>query len=211
MRTLRGAGVVLVTLALWPARAARSQVTFEGCTDIRGIPVASVRNDGLNDVAMATLASDGSPIIVYNVRVLTWLRPQTRLFFYAHECGHHALGHNFGTAFPKTMEQEADCWGINALFTAHRIRMRDVAVIQGDISRAGRGDWTHLPGPVRATNLRRCIESEGEPDREVAAPPPPPRTFCCDSWGRKRCEIPPMRAGSPCYCVGIPGVGSACY
>lgn len=120
-------------------------------------------------------------------------------------------GAQLRTAFPKTMEQEADCWGINALFTAHRIRMRDVAVIQGDISRAGRGDWTHLPGPVRATNLRRCIESEGEPDREVAAPPPPPRTFCCDSWGRKRCEIPPMRAGSPCYCVGIPGVGSACY
>jgi hypothetical protein len=34
----------------------------------------------------------------------------------------------------------------------------EITVIQQDIARAGRGDWTHLPGGARAIILRRCLQ-----------------------------------------------------
>jgi len=123
---------------------------------MRGIPVASVLADGLRDVAFATLAPNGAPIILYNpsVRRMNW---QTQLFFYAHECGHHALGHPLEG--PRLgQEQQADCWGINAIiYRARLVSDADVSVIQRDLYVFGRGDWTHLPGPVRAINLRKCL------------------------------------------------------
>jgi hypothetical protein len=150
--------VLLATLiGLWCAISAYGQVTFEGCRDIRGIPVASIRDDSIGDVAKATIAPDGSPVILYNVGVLHWLQPQTRLFIYAHECAHHALGHNFGTTHPLRMEQDADCWGIRTAVTDGQLSADDVAIVQADIARVGVADWMHLPGPQRAINLSACL------------------------------------------------------
>jgi hypothetical protein len=136
-----------------------AQVTYDGCVDARGIPVASVRNDGLGDVAMATLVN-GQPVIVYNAIVLSWQQPQTRLFWYGHECGHHALGHGLG-GYVIGREQQADCFGITSLVRLGLLSDSDVSVVQQDLSRTGRGDWEHLPGPVRAINLRRCLAEAG--------------------------------------------------
>ena len=36
--------------------SASAQVTFDGCRDIRGIPVASISDYSINDVAIASLA-----------------------------------------------------------------------------------------------------------------------------------------------------------
>lgn len=152
---------LLTILALWlccPSRAA-SQVTYDGCVDYRGLPVASIMWPGLGDVAKAAYDAQGNPIIYYDPNVLMWLSPATRLFFYTHECGHHALGHL--TRWNQAgIEQEADCWAINTLVNDGLIDEDDVRTIQSDIWRFGRADWSHLPGPQRAINLRRCLGLE---------------------------------------------------
>lgn len=134
-----------------------AQITFDGCSDIRGVPVASIMDYYINDVAIASLAPSGSPIIRYNPRVLLSLHPQTRLWIYAHECGHHALGHNFGTTHPLATEQAADCFATRELISRGILSLADLEIVQGDIAKAGPGDWTHLPGPIRAFNLNACL------------------------------------------------------
>lgn len=153
--------VLGVVLQLLVGGSVTAQITFDGCVDFRGAPVASISRAGLGDVAMATHAPDGSPIILYDPDVLAWLSPQTRLFFYGHECGHHALAHAV-RGIPLSAEQEADCFGIRELFRRRLLGAADLPFIQRDLSQAG-GDWTHLPGPQRAINLRRCLgEREGD-------------------------------------------------
>ncbi len=148
--------------------SASAQITYDGCVDVNGVAVASVRNNGINDVARATFGNN-SPVILYNTAVLAWLHPETRLFVYAHECGHHALGHLFHPPVTVVQEQQADCWAINTLLDQNLLPPSAVSIVQGDIVRASPGDWTHLPGPQRAFNLRACITGH-----DTAEPPPKP-------------------------------------
>lgn len=135
---------------------AEAQVSYDGCVDPFGVPVASINAPQLEDVAMANRDQLGRPIIWYNPSVLVWLQPVTRTFFYFHECAHHVLGHSIGAGHPLMNEQAADCWAIVQMVELGLLP-QGVAVIQQDIARAGRGDWTHLPGPQRAINLQRCL------------------------------------------------------
>lgn len=139
------------------AEGAMGQITFEGCVDYRGIPVASI-DQPVQDVAMATYAPSGEPIIIYNPQALSWLSPPTRLFFYAHECAHHVLGHAVRN-IPFMQEQEADCWAVQQIVSKGLLSNEDVNTVQGDIAKFGKADWTHLPGSVRAINLRTCLAS----------------------------------------------------
>ena len=133
-----------------------AQVTFDGCSDFRGLPVASILNPALPDVAMASLAPNGAPIIQYNPNVLITLSPQTRMFFYAHECAHHALAH-MARNIPFRQEQEADCWAIQTLVQRGIFTLQgDVAAVQRDLAFSP-GDWTHVPGPQRQFNLQACL------------------------------------------------------
>jgi hypothetical protein len=159
--------VTALSLASWSS--AFGQVTFDGCVDARGLPVASIPNYGLNDIASATLDPAGRPVIYYNPRVVVTHYPATRLFFYAHECGHHALGHTFGSV-GMSQEQAADCWAIRTLDERGMVTQADVAVIQRELVQFSRADWTHLPGGQRAINLAACLQMEEDrpepkPDR----------------------------------------------
>lgn len=146
-------GTILFVLSV---RVAGAQVTFDGCVDFRGIPVASVLNPALRDVAMASWAGNGAPIIQYNPGVLAQMAPQTRMFFYAHECAHHALAHGVRN-IPLQQEQEADCWAIRTLVGRGILNAgSDVQAVQLDLSFSP-GDWTHVPGPQRQFNLRACL------------------------------------------------------
>ena len=40
------------------------QTTYDGCTDFRGLPVASVLDNSIRDVAIAGYAPNGAPIII---------------------------------------------------------------------------------------------------------------------------------------------------
>jgi hypothetical protein len=147
---LRG---ILICLFLLPSDAALGQVAFEGCVDFRGFPVASIQNPMVQDIAVATYAPNGQPVILYNPIALSWVSPATRIFFYAHECAHHVLGHGV-QGHPPGQEQDADCWGIQELVSRGILNDAGVTAVQRDIARFGRGDPTHLPGPQRASNLR---------------------------------------------------------
>lgn len=191
--------VLLATLA-WAAPAA-AQITYEGCRDMYGMPVASIMNAGINDVAIATVQS-GRPVIFYNPNVLMQLPPIVRRFFYAHECGHHRLGHLLRGPASVHMEQEADCWGAHAL-RAQGVSPAEFNVIAQAMSRLGPGDWTHLPGPNRAINLGRCLS-------QPAPRPPALGRMCCDAAGHPRCGLSaPLPAGGPCVCPGQ-GQGRVC-
>ena len=206
--TFRAVVLALLSVTVLTMVANAQLITFDGCRDIRGIPVASVMDHNVRDVAVAGLAPNGAPIIRYNPTVLSWFHPTTRLWWYGHECGHHALGHNFGTTHPLRVEQDADCFGIRSLINAGLLNDGDIAVIQQDLSRLGPGDWTHLPGPVRAINLRRCVRAS-----QPTPPPPVPRqVYCCDGFGRRWCPVVvnPGPPGSPCWCAGVPGSGVIC-
>jgi hypothetical protein len=138
---------------------ANAQVTYEGCVSGNGVRVASVRNDRIPDIAMASLVptqAGFAPVIYYNMVVLSWLDAPTRVFFYAHECAHHVLGHVLA-GLRLGQEQEADCWAIRTLVNQGLFSDVEINAVQENLSRFGRADWTHLPGPQRAINLRRCL------------------------------------------------------
>ncbi|WP_146204206.1 hypothetical protein [Massilia glaciei] len=147
-----------------------AQVTYEGCNDIRNMPVASISDYSVQDIAVAMLAPNGTPQIRYNQNVLVSVAPQTRVFFYMHECGHHALGHNFGTTHPLRMEQDADCFAIQTMVKNRMVNASDIRVIQADLYSRARGDWSHLPGPMRAINLGRCLADNPRSSRTRIQP-----------------------------------------
>lgn len=143
--------LVFTTLLIGSCLAvtANAQITFDGCVDSRGVPVASLPNLQLADIAMAMPNPYGASVIQYNPGVLSWVKPATRLFFYVHECAHLAI--------PTSNESVADCWAIRTLINKGLVDEDSVESIQNDIAQFGRGDWTHLPGPMRAISLRVCI------------------------------------------------------
>ena len=145
-------------------------------------------NPSVQDVAVATYAPNGAPVIIYNPNIVNWLSPPTRLFFYTHECAHHVLGHGV-RGHPLTREQEADCWGIQQLVSRGVLSDADVSSIQQDIARFGRGDWSHVPGPVRAINLRACLANSSGSGRSSGK-----------SWDAcyERCQATEERCTSRC-------------
>jgi len=193
-KALRALILALLTISLFSLVAQAQKVTFDGCRDINGYAVASVSNASIQDIAMATIAN-GNPVILYNPYVLANTRSQTRLFFYAHECGHHALGHTL-KGLRLGQEQEADCWAINKLVELKLVSDQDISLIQADIARFGRGDWTHLPGPQRAISLRGCLDEDGSPE-------PPEPTHPKGHWELKECIHPlhPNGDAGPCQHV----------
>lgn len=160
MNALRLILVLISAAALWVSHPATLAAQYEGCVDVRGIPVYSQVAPNLQDVAMAAFASNGAPVIYYNPYVLSHFSPTTRAFWYLHECGHHALGHAFRN-IPQYQEQEADCFAIVTLVQQGRISLPQVQQIQAELSQLGPGDWQHLPGPMRAINLIGCLQNAG--------------------------------------------------
>lgn len=134
-------------------KSASAQVTYDGCYDINGVPVASVPS-AVNNVAIATI-HNGYPVIFYNPQVLSWFHPVTREFWYFHECGHHALGHAFGNN-PLSREKQADCWAIQSMRSLGRLDQTRMNIIQRDISQLPGDGWVYLPGPQRAISFDFC-------------------------------------------------------
>jgi len=103
-----------------------------------------------------------APVILFNGLFAGRLPPSVVTFFLYHECGHHALGHLLGASFPLTNEQAADCWAARTLVSQGAFNENDIRTVQAAIAHLGRADWTHLPGPIRAMNLRLCARIRQE-------------------------------------------------
>ena len=154
-------------LAIAVANASHAQqVVFEGCVDVRGIPVASIPAP-IDDIAVAKLDPSGSPVILYSPQIAAEYDMATRLFFYFHECGHHALGHSLRRQ-PASEEQQADCWAIRTLVSRGLFSDRDISQVQADIAHFGKSDWTHIAGPQRAILLRKCLSEDSTRENAVA-------------------------------------------
>lgn len=143
-----------------------AQIVWSGCFDAAGRPVPQAPYVGLGDIARATLTPTGSPIILYEPRVLALAGPVVARFTYLHECAHHARGQVIRLAsgvmnpIPFADEQEADCDAIRYLVRNGEFGNHEIAIVQRAMS-SSPGDATHLPGPVRATNLRACLADRG--------------------------------------------------
>lgn len=145
-----------------------AQVTFEGCQDILGVPVASVANPGIPDVAVSTVAvlmpGQGPQPVIYYQPSITLLPVPLRRLIYFHECAHHALGHVVGVlrGVPITMlqEQAADCWAIVRLVQSGEFHIAEVQMAQAAFFN-NPGNPTHLPGPFRSANFAACLTAAG--------------------------------------------------
>ena len=133
---------------------------YGGCIDFRGVPVWTEPAYQLNDAAFATAAPNGAPVILANPAALQRFSPLMQRWIYHHECGHHALGHAVRN-IPLTQEQEADCFAAVTMVNNGELPTPMVQQVQQELANMGAGDWTHLPGPVRAVNLVGCLQSAG--------------------------------------------------
>ncbi len=148
--------LISVTCVQLPSRS--QPVAFEGC-QVDGLPVLTVEDPAVNDIAVALRnPATGYPEIRYNRAVATQLSYRTRLFVYFHECAHHRLGHTlgYGRALPLVMEQQADCWAIRQLYGKY-LNAADLSALQQDLRFLSQASPTHFSGPQRARNLRDCL------------------------------------------------------
>lgn len=160
MATICRIFLLLAALALPEVASAQ---WWGGCRDVLGTPVFDYPNYNLADIAMATIAG-GQPVILYNPQWVLSVSPETRRFFYFHECGHHALGQVIsGQNIPYASEQAADCWAARTLVRSGEFSRESLRTVQREVSLSP-GDWTHLPGPQRALNLIACLDGD-LPDR----------------------------------------------
>lgn len=197
-----GLFLAVATAAQWPAGAA-GQITYDGCVNRLGVPVISVASNHLQNVAMARETPYG-PEILYNPNVLNSLQPVTRLFWYAHECAHHDLGHVLGNLI-LSREVDADCWAIRTLSSAGLISRPDLSVIQGDIFPLPGDGWLYLPGPERALLLEECFVDGQASLSQALLPPPPPPSFICQApmfWCRMATS---GVVGTSCVCLSAFG------
>jgi hypothetical protein len=125
------------------------------CEDFRGLTVRTMRLEQLGDVGSARIMGR-IPVILLDSDRLAKLPPKLQLFFFSHECAHHALGHSF--AATTSSEKEADCWSIKngrerGLFTRDDVSDWAPFFAHSKGSAAG-----HLPGPERAQRLLVCYD-----------------------------------------------------
>lgn len=140
---------VLFAMASALPTPAHAQVYPPGTFGIDGYPVVCgsvtfVLNPQLNDVGQA------QPGVIYlNPNVLMQMSTSMKLFWAAHECGHHVVGSN---------ENAADCWAIR---TGRDQGWFPPQAFQETIYQFQNnpGDFSHAPGPVRVQQMMQCYSS----------------------------------------------------
>jgi len=147
---------LIVCAILLPARSYAQPMTLT-CNDHDGRPVLGVQaTDGV--LAKATIDASGSRVIRYDPRQVSTISAQQHLFVYAHECGHHALGHNLdGQALTPADEHDADCYGIRVLMSKAGVVANDVQKLQDQMLALGAGDVRRLPWQKRSYALVSCL------------------------------------------------------
>ena len=147
--------LLFALLALLPASVmAAATTTFEGCSDTAGHTVAVIADDSLPTLVGSTVDA-GQATIRYNSTLLPRLLPQTRLFFFAHECARHAMGEATKASHSVARSREADCLGLATLLEARLITREQLPAIQADLD-FSESEWALLPGLPRSFDLAAC-------------------------------------------------------
>lgn len=127
------------------------------CEDFRGIPVHTMEMDDLGDVARTWIVSR-MPVIAIDPQRMGRLPAKLQLFFFQHECAHHALGHNFAPTM--WSENEADCWAVKRGRDKGLFTRDDVAAFAPYFANSKGTAVGHLPGPERAARLLVCFDDD---------------------------------------------------
>lgn len=128
------------------------------CSDFRDVPVVLLSNPLLPDVGRAVIDPSGRPVIMLNPQILVYQSTEMQLFWFAHECAHHVLGHII--QFSAANESMADCW---AVITGKRQGWFPPQAFQHLVEVLGSSPgsiWGHLPGPARIQNMMNCYASQ---------------------------------------------------
>jgi hypothetical protein len=156
--------VITILAVATSSQQLAAQVMYEGCTDINGVPVATVTDFSLlGDIAQATIAS-GAPIIRFNPQSVIPGTPLVVLsWFYLHECAHHASGQVLAmlagrTPYTMAIEIQADCMATQAL--QQRAGpfgpQAKLTVQQFLVALNNAGDAQHPPSSQRAQLISTC-------------------------------------------------------
>lgn len=161
--------LVLVLASILPILSAQnvSAQMFEvfvagipvNCTSHYGEPVAIFSDDSVyQNIGIASRIQGGRPIMVLSPTFMNQIPPQAAVFWFAHECAHHALPIGIGTQ-NRQAELNADCFAIRNMRNWGLIRNRRdfEAVISTVVGMAGTS--MHLPGPSRARLLWDCLNT----------------------------------------------------
>ena len=111
-----------------------------------------IQDYSLNNVGIATRLQ-GRPVIVVNPNVLGRFSPLVQQWWFAHECGHHALHPS------QNSEVAADCFASRALRDLGFIRSpADLQQVMFELSGLPGNVFSgHLPGPDRARVVMNCV------------------------------------------------------
>lgn len=133
-----------------------SITTYQGCTDHTGKPVVAVLDTAIEGV-VESRRDNGVASIHYNPLVLPRLRPEARLFLFAHECARHNAGADLGGVRDLEGALRADCAALDTLMRSRLIAEHQIAALQTDLSFSA-AEWRRVPGPARQIALRACID-----------------------------------------------------
>jgi hypothetical protein len=145
---------MLVSTFFAVAHASEATV-YESCTDGAGKTVAA-EIDYTLPVLVRSVEDHAQRTIRYNPSLLPRLKPSTRLFFFARECGRQALhGPEAGAEPSIAQARQADCMAVATLLGGDLLQRADLAALQGDL-RFSPEEWTLLPGPARDFDFAAC-------------------------------------------------------
>lgn len=149
---------VCASSAAWGQPGPQYQAWIAGvpltCANWQGIPVQIIANPYLNNVGVAHAGNVGQPVIQLNPQVMNQFSPFVQVWWFAHECGHHALHPSVNS------ESNADCWGIRVMRNQGLIQWpAQLNAFANELASLPGSPAGHLPGPVRAMNIANCALS----------------------------------------------------
>ncbi|WP_145960920.1 hypothetical protein [Sphingosinithalassobacter portus] len=162
------AGISALYAVLWALPASAQQLSRYAMgpqyqVSVRGLPmncrayrtgqyVAIFSDPMLDDVGIAS-SYGNQPYIVLNPNVMARYSDLVAVWWFAHECAHHALG-------PMNSESNADCFAIRRMRDLGIIRRREQLIAFSQELRNLPGTaMGHLPGPLRAQHIAACALS----------------------------------------------------
>lgn len=156
--------LILILLTLAAGNFSSSPEAAEAgdfhCNDAEGKPVRVVEMKDTKFLSTAARdSSDQSRVVLQNNTILSWIKNETRLFFLAHECAHHALGHSIAPTYDMALEIEADCWASRKLVEDGLLDEEQVRLIQRDLYTFDVAEWRIAPGPFRQIDIAACVEA----------------------------------------------------
>jgi len=128
---------------------------YPNCYNVQGIQVGYYPEPSVNDIAIATTAPNGAPVVLWNPGIVNAMHPATIEFFYYHECAHHALGHPLGNYGPGG-EAIADCWAKKQMIGLGVLTQQKYGIIRQQLMQFSKPgmDWPN--GQVRVSYLDNC-------------------------------------------------------